>query len=156
MEARTIVLVAFVFVTVLTAVAVLAAAVGWLPGHAPQLITWGFPAVLGEIIGTVVIFFKGQWAQSININIRFEGHEESDVEIEGSGCTYAVYSSGGQEVRRGTAGHSFGPGGWQVRLPGSVQADQSISLTLRSVNGDTWTVRPFLPLVQSQTAIRGR
>ena len=156
MDARTIVLMAFVFITVITALAVLAAAVGWLPGHEPRLVSWGIPAVLGEIVLTVVVFFKGQWAQAIRINVVFERTDAADIDLDRSNCRFAIYDASGKVVKEDNVGPSIGPGGWQVQLPGVVQEDHSVRLELQSEDGQTWNVRPFRPFVQTQTAYRTR
>ena len=70
MNTRTITLLAFLAITVLTAVAVLAAAVGWLPNAKPQLVSWGIPAVLGEIVVTVILYVKSPPAQTIKVNTK--------------------------------------------------------------------------------------
>jgi hypothetical protein len=57
MEPRILVLIAFVVITVLTALAVLAAAVGWFPAADPKLIAWGIPTVLGEIAAKKKSFY---------------------------------------------------------------------------------------------------
>ncbi|MBI4471176.1 MAG: hypothetical protein HY646_00815 [Acidobacteria bacterium] len=152
MEPRTWVLAVFLLITLLSALAVLAAAVGWLPGAAPELIKWGIPAVLGEIVATVLVFFKGQWAQSLRINIVFQGTEASDLILDGKNCRYTVFDLAGDTVREGKLGPTLGHGGWQIELPFAVQSQHSVSLTLRSHDNRNWHVRPFLPLVQTQVA----
>ena len=58
MNPRVASLYSFLAITVLTALAVLAAAVGWLPSAQPDLVKWGLPVVLAEIVATVVAYVR--------------------------------------------------------------------------------------------------
>jgi hypothetical protein len=149
---RSWVLAVFLLITFLSAVAVLAAAIGWLPHVTPQLVSWGIPAVLGEIVVTVIVFFRGQWAQKLRINIAFEGANASDVILDVSNCSYEVHDTAGELVQKGKVGPSLGPGGWQIELSASVQENHFVILSLHSQDGRDWQVRPFLPFVHKQTA----
>jgi hypothetical protein len=146
----------FLLITLLTAIAVLAAAVGWLPHAAPQLVTWGIPGLLAEIVATVVVFFKGQWAQNLRVNIAFDGADASEVILDVANCCYEVHDTAGELVQSGKVGPSLGPGGWQIELPEILQENHFVILSLRSDDGRAWEVRPFLPFVHKQTAYRSK
>jgi hypothetical protein len=153
MGQRTIVLVAFVVITVLTALAVLGAALGLFPGANEKLITWGIPAVLGEIVASIVLFFKAQMVpHEIKINLDFDGQEP--VNFDGPNCEYFVFDHRGKEVERDSVGLNHGPGGWQVQLGQPVLPDHSVSVSLTTDNGDKWAIRPFRPDVHTQKPIR--
>ncbi len=154
MEPRILVLIAFVVITVLTALAVLAAAVGWFPAADPKLIAWGIPTVLGEIAATMIMFFKGQWSSQVTINLIFENIDSFDIDFDNPGCTYTVIDSSGREVSRGNIVPILGHGGWQIKLPINVNPDNSISLSLATQSGEKWQIRPFLPLVHTQNAVK--
>jgi hypothetical protein len=138
----------------LSALAVLAAAVGWLPNADPTLISWGIPTVLGEIIATMVMFFKSQWSGQITVNLVFDGVDSFDIDFETSSCTYSVIDSRGKEVSTGTIAPILGHGGWQIVLPINVNPDNSISLSLVTQAGERWLIRPFLPMVHTQSAVK--
>jgi hypothetical protein len=154
MEPRMIVLIAFVSITVLTALAVLGAAVGWLPQADPKLISWGIPTVLGEIVATMVMFFKAQWGSRIVVNLTFDGLDPADIDLDTPNCSYTIVDSSGRELSHGSVAPNFGHGGWQIKLPVTVSPDQSVSLTLKTQTGERWQVRPFLPLVHTQAAAK--
>lgn len=154
MEPRVIVLFVFVAVTLLTALAVLAAAVGWFPDADPKLVSWGIPAVLGEIVATMVMFFKGQWSGQVTVNLVFDGVDSFDIDFETSACTYSVIDSSGKEVSNGNIAPILGHGGWQIVLPINVNPDNSISLSLNTQAGEKWLIRPFLPLVHTHSAVK--
>lgn len=154
MEPRVIVLFAFIAVTLLTALAVLGAALGFFPMASEQLISWGIPAVLGEIAVTVVMFFQTQWSSQVVVNLNFDGVDPFDIDFDNPKCSYTVIDSSGREVNSGCVVPVLGHGGWQIKLPVSVNADNSISLTLVSHKGEKWQIRPFLPLVHTQNAVK--
>jgi hypothetical protein len=152
MEPRFIVLLAFVSITVLTALAVLGAAIGFFPDASESLITWGIPVVLGEIVVSVVLYFRTQWVQRIKINLDFEDAEPDS--FDPSACTYAILDSAGKEIENDTIAPILGYGGWQVQLPKDVRPEHSVSLSLKARNGEEWTIRPFRPDVLTQKPIR--
>lgn len=156
MEPRIIVLIAFVVITILTALAVLASAIGWFPDASPKLVTWGIPGVLGEIVLTMIMFFKGQWSNKklVTINLSFDGIDSFDIDFDISKCTYTVIESSGHEVNTGNIAPILGHGGWQIKLPTNVDPDNSVSLSLVTVAGEKWKIRPFLPLVHTQNVIK--
>lgn len=145
---RTIALFVFLGVTVLTALAVLAAAVGWLPNANARLVSWGIPAVLGEIVATIVVYVKSP-AQMIRVNLMFP--TQPDL---GPNASYLVLDSAGKERKKGTVVPILGPGGYQVTVPAAVEPTDSIALSFSEQSGDVWDVRPFLPYVQTQPAVR--
>jgi hypothetical protein len=148
MNPRTIALLAFVGITVLTAVAVLGAAVGWLPNADPRLVSWGIPAVLGEIAATVVIYLRTP-AHTIRVNLK----APPEVELVNSG-TYTIFDNSGKQRKSGTVMPIFGPGGYQITLPEALGPTESVTLSFQEREGDTWEVRPFLPYVQTQDVVR--
>jgi hypothetical protein len=152
MNQRTIALLAFLAITVLTALAVLAAAVGWLPHAEPKLVSWGIPSVLGEIVATVVIYLKSP-IEVIRVNLAFEGAPATGVDLSHSG-TYRVLDNSGKELKAGTLVPILGPGGYQVTLPPALDPASCISLSFTERQGAQWSVRPFLPYVQTQAAAR--
>jgi hypothetical protein len=151
MGPRIWVLVAFLIITVLTALAVLGAAVGYFPEANERLVTWGMPVVLGEIVATVVIFFRTQWTSQIKINLIFENAEPNDVRLDSSNCRYDIYEDG-RKVRSGNLTPNFGVGGWQIELPADLRPEQVVYLELQALTGETWEVRPFLPFVHTRSA----
>ncbi len=48
----------------------------------------------------------------------------------------------------------LGAGGYQVTLPAALEPTDSITLSFTEREGGVWGVRPFLPYVQSQSAVR--
>lgn len=153
MEPRVVVLLAFVLTTVLTALAVLGAAIGLFPAASDKLVTWGIPAVLGEIVASIVLFFRTQWTpQAIKINLDFEGADP--INFDGPNCTYTILDQRGKEVERDSVGLNLGPGGWQVQLPEQIRPDHSVSVTLTAENAEVWAIRPFRPDVHTQKPIR--
>lgn len=152
MNPRTIALLAFLAITVLTAVAVIAAAVGWLPDADPKLISWGIPTVLGEIIATVVVYVKSP-TQTIRVNLEFQAALPTGVDLLDSG-SYSILDNSGKQRKSGTVVPILGPGGYQVTLPAALDPTDSIALSFTERGGDAWEVRPFLPHVQSQAAVR--
>ena len=90
MEAKNIVLYALVVVTILTALAVLIAALGWVSNPDPKLVSWGIPTVLGEIVAAVLIFFKGEWGSQVSVNLAFDDTDYLDLEFVSSDCHYKV------------------------------------------------------------------
>ena len=153
MNTRTITLLAFLAITVLTAVAVLAAAVGWLPKANPQLVSWGIPAVLGEIVVTVILYVKSPPAQAIKVNLAFQGVPASKVDLSDSG-TYTILDMSGKERLSGTVVPILGPGGYQVTLPVALHPTDSVAMSFTEREGQSWAVRPFLPHVHTQAAVR--
>ena len=154
MEPRILVLFSFVFVTVLTALAVLAAAVGWLPQASDKLVSWGIPAVIGQIVGTVIMYFRAELKQKIRINVAFDGQEPADVNLDDAICLYKIKDVDGKAIKEGSLGPTFGQGGWQVQLPTYVSSDQSVALSFQTKAGDVWVVRTFKPLLLTQKAIK--
>jgi len=154
MEPRILVLIAFVVITILTALAVLASAVGWFPDADPKLVAWGIPTVLGEIVATMIMFFKGQWSSQVTINLGFGDIDSFDIDFDNPKCTYTVIDSSGREVNTGNIAPILGHGGWQIKLPINVNPDNSISLSLVTQAGEKWQIRPFLPLVHTQLAVK--
>lgn len=152
MNPRTTALMAFLGVTVLTALAVLAAAVGWLPGADPKLVSWGIPTVLGEIVATVVIYLKTP-THSVRVNLMFPEAPLMEVDLGHSG-TYLVYDKSGKEKKSGSVVPVLGPGGYQVTLPLVLDPMDSVTLAFTEREGGQWGVRPFLPYVQSQSVVR--
>jgi hypothetical protein len=71
LEPRVVVLYVFVFITLLTAIAVIGAAIGLFPGAVPKLVSWGLPILGGEIIMTVALILRQEWGQ------RIEKHADS-------------------------------------------------------------------------------
>jgi hypothetical protein len=152
MSPRVWVLVAFLLITVLTALAVLGASLGFFPEANERLVTWGMPVVLGEIVATVVIFFRTQWSTQIKINLAFENAETNDIRLDSSNCRYEIYEGEGRKVRSGNLTPNFGVGGWQIELPADLRPDQVVYLQLQALTGETWEVRPFLPFVHTRSA----
>jgi hypothetical protein len=152
MNPRTIALLVFLGITVLTAVAVLAAAVGWLPDADERLVSWGIPAVLGEIVATVIIYLKTP-THTIRVNLQFDGLAPAGVDLIDDG-SFAVLDNSGKQRMKGTVLPILGPGGYQVTLPAAVEPTDTIMLTFRERNGGEWGVRPFLPFVQTREAVR--
>lgn len=155
MNPRHLALLAFLAITVATAIAVLIAAIGWLPHADPKLVAWGIPAVLGEIVATVILYVKAPPSHTIRINLAFEAEEAAGIDLDTS-ATYMVLDNSGREKIRGTVVPILGPGGYQVTLPSAVDAEDSVSLSFQEREGAVWDVRPFLPYVQTQPAIRGQ
>ena len=152
MNPRAIALLAFLGITVLTAVAVLAAAVGWLPSADPKLVSWGIPTVLGEIVATVVIYLKSP-VETIRVNLEFQGIPAASVDLSHSG-SFTVLDNSGKQLKTGTLVPILGPGGYQVTLPSALDPSSSIALSFTEREGAQWSVRPFLPYVQTQGAVR--
>jgi hypothetical protein len=165
MAPRVWVLTVFLLLMLLTGVAVLGAAVGWLRHAAPQLVTWGLPSFLGEILASVIVVFKLQWTQKetvsrprankLRVNIAFDGFDTADVVLDGANCSYEVYDET-EVVQKGKVAPSLGPGGWQIVLPANLPESHSVKLLLRSQDGRSWQVRPFLAFVHKQTAYRSK
>ena len=152
MHPRTITLFAFLAIFVLTAMAVLAAAVGWLPGADPKLVTWGIPALLGEIAAAVLVYFKSP--TEIRVNLIFPENDATDVDLSNSGA-FVVLDNSGRERQRGSIVPILGPGGYQVTLPASLDPKDSIALSFTERDSkEEWGVRPFLPYVQARTVVR--
>lgn len=154
MNPRSIALLTFLGITALTAIAVLAAAVGWLPKADPKLISWGIPAVLGEIVATVFVYVKTP-AHTIRVNLEFHGATPTGVDLNESG-TYSVLDNSGRERKSGKVVPILGPGGYQVTLPEFLEPTDAIVLAFTEREGQVWGVRPFLPYVHTQAAVRSR
>lgn len=154
MEPRVIVLIAFISITVLTALAVLAASVGWLPDANEQLVTWGLPTIVGEIVATMIMFFKGQWDNQVVVNLGFGNTDSFSLDFDAANCTYSVFDSSGTQISSGNIAPVMGHGGWQITLPVNVNQDHSISLSLVTQAGEKWAIRPFLPFVHTQNAVK--
>ena len=152
MNPRTIALLTFLAITLLTALAVLAAAVGWLPRADPKLISWGIPAVLGEIVATVVVYLKSP-AHTIRVNLEFKGATPTGIDLSDAG-KYSVLDNSGKERTNGRVVPILGPGGYQVTLPAALEPTDSIVLSFTERGGHEWGVRPFLPYVHTQFAVR--
>ncbi len=152
MNPRAIALLAFLAITVLTAIAVLAAAVGWLPNADPKLVSWGIPAVLGEIVATIVVYVKSP-THTIRVNLEFHGATPTGVDLTDSG-TYSVLDNSGKQRTSGKVVPILGPGGYQVTLPAALEPTDSIVLSFTEREGQAWGVRPFLPYVHTQSAVR--
>ena len=153
MEPRVVALLSFVCITVLTALAVLGAALGFFPNANEQLVTWGLPAVLGEIVVTVVLYLRSSDGHRIKINVAFEGIDPNEVELTADNCRYEIRDLTGRQIRHGSVAPDFGPGGWQIELPVDVMTDQTVSLTFELSDGQTWNVRPFRPYIHTKTGI---
>lgn len=154
MEIKHIVLYAFLGITTLTAVAVLVAALKLFGVNAPELVTWGMPAVLGGVASSVFVVFRGEWGSKVDVNMAFNDADFLDLDFEPSKCRYKVHDWSGKEIDEGNVHPILGQGGWAVKIPVVVTSDQSLSLELVSSNGDQWVVRPFLPLVHTKQAIQ--
>ena len=152
MDVKNVALLGFLFVTMVTAFAVIASAVGVLPNVDPQFVKWGIPTVLGGIVGTVVLFLRVQLTHAFRFFIEFEGANVGDVILDVSKCTYTLNDASGALVKNGNIGPTTLGHQWQVEFPISIQPDQSLTLTLPTEAGDTWTVRAFKPSMQTRPA----
>jgi hypothetical protein len=152
MHLRTTALLVFVVITLLTALAVLGAAVGWLPDADDRLLKWGIPAVLGEIVGTTVLYVRAPMTRALLVNLDFSRATKKAVNLAGTG-TYIIRDSSGKTKRKGTVVPIHVDGGWKVQLPGSMAANDSVTLTFTTLEGDRWEVWPFLPYVLTKEAI---
>lgn len=148
-------LVAFLAVTVVTAIIVLSANIGVF-GEAvrtSEFAKWGLGAVIVEIVGATVAAFK--WSLSpfdIMVNLDFSPTNPFDVDLDVDKCTYEV-REGGKIVETGKMDLALSRGGWQSNLPSSVKPKQVVKLELVEKNGKKWEVKHFYPFTATQKAI---
>lgn len=155
MRERLILLIAFLAVTVFTAVIVLLANIGAF-GEAVRtsdFSKWGIGAVLVEIVGATVAAFKWSFLPvNIQVNLDFSPKMPVDVNLDVDNCTYEVREQG-KIVATGKMDLALGQGGWQCNLPATVRLNSIIRLNLIERNGQKWEVQPFYPLAITQRAI---
>jgi len=152
MRERMIFLIAFLGITILTAVIVLFANIGFFGEdvRTSDFSKWGIGAVLAEVVGATVIAFKGSFAPTVvKVNLEFENEPSSGVDIDVDKCTFTIRESG-NIVSTGKLDLVFGFGGWQCTLPSTVTSNQSVQLDFIERNGHTWWVKPFVPNLISQ------
>ena len=152
MKERIILLTAFLAVTVLTAVVVLFANIGFF-GEAVRtsdFSKWGIGAVLAEVVGATIAVFKFSFIPiQIKVNLDFPD-SVPDVNLDLDKCEYEireggnVSSSGKLAIAEGEAG------GWQCTLPPTVTSNQIVKLNLVEMNGKKWETNPFYPYVKTQ------
>jgi hypothetical protein len=154
MKERMMFLIAFLGITILTAVIVLSANIG-LFGEAVRtsdFSKWGIGAVLAEIVGATVIAFKWSFTTTVvKVNLRFENESSSGVDLDFDKCMFTIRESG-NIVSTGKLDLVFGlgEGGWQCTLPSTVTSNQSVQLDFVERNGQVWWVKPFAPFLISQ------
>jgi hypothetical protein len=147
-------LLAFLGVTVLTAIVVLAANIGVF-GEAVRtsdFAKWGIGAVIAEIVGATVAALK--WSLSpfdIRVNLDFSPKDSLDVDLDVDKCTYEVREEG-KIIEKGKIDLALAHGGWQCTLPSTVRPKHVVGLNLTERSGQKWEVRPFYPLAITQKA----
>lgn len=156
LETRVVVLLSFVSITVITSLAVIAAAIGWLPGARDDFIRWGMTVVLTEIVGTVILFIRQDWGNRLKLNIDFKNNlDPTDISIVS--CEYKITDRlNPTKTKKGRlepirASYS---GYWQVDLPSITNTSYSISLTFKDRNGDNWEIESFIPNVITKKAVK--
>ena len=150
-----IMLMAFVAITVITALVALAANIG-LFGEDVRLSnfsSWALTAVLAEIIGATVLAFRRLVVApgTVYVNVDFPDKDPIDVDLDGDSCTYQITRDHDKIENRAII--VFGEGGWQCQLPPSVRATDIVQLSLIERTGQKWEVRPFRPMITTQTAL---
>ncbi|KPV65061.1 MAG: hypothetical protein AOA65_0564 [Candidatus Bathyarchaeota archaeon BA1] len=155
MKERMILLIAFLAITVVTAVVVLLANIGVF-GEAVRtsdFSKWGVGVVLAEIVGATIAVFK--WSLlpvDIKVNLDFSPKSSIDVDLDVDNCTYDI-REGGRIIATGKMDLAFAQGGWQCALPSTVRLNHIIRLNLIERNGQKWEVKPFYPLAITQKAV---
>ena len=157
MKERIVFLIAFLAVTVLTAVVVLLANIGIFGDsvRTSDFSKWGIGAVLAEIVGATIVAFK--WTVNpgnIQVNLDFSPKVPIDVDLDVDNCTYEIREEG-KITATGKIDLSFAQGGWQCTLPAvaTLNSFRIIRLNLTERSGQKWEVKPFYPLSITQKAI---
>ena len=154
MKERSIFLLAFLGITVLTAIIALGANIGVF-GEAVRIsdfAKWSIGVVLAEIVGATVAAFR--WSLlpfDIRVNLDFSPKDSIDVDLDVDNCTYEVREEG-KIIEKGKMDLAFAHGGWQCALPSTVRPKHVVKLNLTERSGQKWEVRPFYPLAITQKA----
>jgi hypothetical protein len=151
---KSIFFIAFLGITVATAVVVLLANIGVFGegDTVKNFASWGLAAVLAEIVGATVIAYKTIMTTKSHLPkviIDFP-ISPSDVRLDSEKCTYKI-SIRGEEAITGKAGIAFDKGGWEINIPQDVSSENdTIELRLVEKSGKVWTTIPFYPYVTKQ------
>lgn len=154
MKERFMLLLAFLAVTVLTAIVVLFANIG-IFGEAVRtsdFAKWGLGAVIAEIVGATITALK--WTlppYDIKVNLDFSPENPIDVDLDVDKCTYEIREAG-KIIEQGRMDLALAHGGWQSTLPSTVKPKHIVRLNLTERSGKKWEVRPFYPLAITQKA----
>ena len=154
MKERIMLLLAFLAVTVLTAIVVLFANIG-IFGEAVRtsdFAKWGLGVVIAEIVGATITALK--WTlhpYDIEVNLDFSPENPIDVDLDVDKCTYEIREAG-KIIEAGRMDLAFAHGGWQSTLPSTVKPKHIVRLNLTERSGKKWEVRPFYPLAITQKA----
>jgi len=154
MKDRTILLLAFLGVTVVTAIGVLGANIG-IFGEAvrtSEFAKWGLGAVIAEIVAATLAAFKWSFTPfDIKVNLDFSPKDPIDVDLNVDKCNYEVREEG-KIVEKGKMDLALAHGGWQSNLPSTIKPKHVVRLYLTERSGKKWEVRPFYPLAITQKA----
>lgn len=154
---KTIIFLAFVVVTILTAVLVLLANIGIFGEDVRngEFAKWGVGVVLAEIVGATVLVFKQSFSPSINavVNLQFP-LPSRDIDLDPERCSLQLRTSIGKTITKKVT-PAIGVGGWHCSIPTDVTSSNDLlTLELNEINGRKWKVRPFLPYITTQDAIQ--
>ena len=153
---RRVILFAFLFIILLTAVAGILVILGFFPKADPQFGRWIYGVLLVEILGAVVSFFKFRpSAESMLVNIIFpQGVAPQSVELDDMNCTYEIKDREGDVKSQGQIVPIRGVGGYYCRLNSNIAPSDYVKLNLLEKNGAHWEISYFSPYVTNQEAMR--
>ena len=151
-ERRTV-LIVFLFIIVVTAIAGVLTLLGLFPKADPQFGRWIMGVLLVEILGAVVGFLKYR-PEAMFVNILFPPKiQPQKIDLDQNKCTYEIKDKDGK-VKSGNIVPMPGPGGFQCRLSYNVNPSDYVKLNLVEKNGKQWEVPYFCPYVTNKAAVR--
>ncbi len=147
---------AFVAITVLTAVIVLLANIGFFGSEVRQsdFAKWGIGAVLGEIVIATITAFKWEVVSPINMPIILDIKKTSSlygVNLEHAECSYEINDTNGERVAGGekikiTKDRQSGYWKFFVPLPSNMKNEYVTTITLKDDKGKPYEMNDYILL----------
>ena len=135
-------IIAFILITVFTALAVVLANIGILGEtvRGSEFAKWGMGAVLGEIVISTVALFKFEFLSQTEFWFNLEFPDSSVNFSEKKNGTYEIISNK-ETIDSGDVLLVFEQGGWIWKLPVKITPDYTIIMNLVDDNKKVWTVK---------------
>jgi hypothetical protein len=151
---RDLILVILVFLVVVTAFAVLAANLGWIPHPSPNFATWGLASVLAEIMALFVFVSKWTFRERKPSVILVAPRNPPGLQFlditQIDWVQQECFVRCGPVKKQVSVVPDLVGSAFRVLLPDGLMEklkdDDLVELELVDAKGNHWHVRPFLPL----------
>jgi hypothetical protein len=155
---RTLIFIAFLVLTILTALAALGANLGFFgePVRNSNFASWSMAAVLGEIVAATVVLFRVAVVPRgpIDLTLSFKDKDGFEVDLNEDQCTYLLVTEAGPRPEKRLFVYTDKQHGWwQCRLPPDATEHDLVEFRLIERNGARWRVPRFRPVLQDRMAI---